>query len=538
MIELQNLSFAYEQGGPKVFANLNLQFPQGEFALICGPTGGGKSTLLRALNGLVPFHSSGLLSGQIFIDGQQIAGKLPHEVAHLIGYVNQQPEGAFVSDLVIEELAFGMEQLGFSESQMRQRIAQIAGKLDIIDLLERPLDSLSGGQQQRVAIAAAIVAGQKVLLLDEPTSALDVAAAGQLLLMLKNLAHREGITVILIEHRIERVLDLVDSITYLAGDSTAVQENRSFGFDELLRSMPLVPPIIQLGTRLGWSPLPLNVADAALLYKQRTESTETNTNTTTSASSQAKSAAAVKLSVESLTVAFDNICAVDGLSFELAEGSITALFGPNGSGKSSTLWAIQGHLKHTGTVALADGTQPASLKPLARLSHIAMVPQAAADLLLLNTVGEELRESDSFAQVAPLTTANIFESLLGRIDPNLHPRDLSAGQQLALVLALQLAKGADILLLDEPTRGLDYSAKSALANQLGKLRASGISILLASHDVEFIATVADQVILLQNGHQVGTGSARQLLTSLGEHSPQVWQITKQAMTPSEVQIAI
>ena len=529
MIQVRQLTFTFPETSTPLFENLNLSFGSGEFALICGPTGGGKSTLLKALNGLVPAHSSGRLSGEIWLDDTQIAGKKPHQLAHLIGYVNQQPEGAFVSDLVIEELAYGMEQLGIDQETMRARIAEIANRLQITQLLESPLDSLSGGEQQRVAIAAALVAGQRVLLLDEPTSALDVASAAALLNLLKDLAHTQRITVIVVEHRIERVLDLVDTITLVRGDSTAIQANRAQGFDDLLATTELVPPVIEIGKKLGWSPLPLNISDARATWLKAPQKI-----LSPSPLSELPAALEAALTVSELTVEYDGVSAVSNLSFQLEPATITALFGPNGSGKTTTLWAVQGHLPHLGSVKLGDGTAPANLKPLERLRHIAMVPQSASDLLLLETVGSELSESDSFAGAEARTTATIFESLVGRIDPNQHPRDLSAGQQLALVLALQLAKGASILLLDEPTRGLDYAAKNALAQQLDKLRVAGITVLLASHDVEFIAIVADYVMLLNHGQLEARGTALQVLKTLGDHAPQTWQITRQYLRAQEV----
>ena len=258
MISIRDLSFSFTDADSPVLRRLNLDYEQGEFALVCGPTGSGKSTLLRALNGLIPHHSSGLLSGEVFIDGVQFAGKQPHEVAHLVGFVNQQPEGAFVTDTVLEELAYGMEQLGISEAQMRERISRFATLFGLSELLEKPLESLSGGQQQRVAIASALIAGQQILLLDEPTSALDVESAHQLLLLLKDLSRKQGITVLLAEHRIERVLDLVDSVTVVHGDGSASKAMTATGLDAVLRNYKMVPPVIELGQRMGWQPLPLN----------------------------------------------------------------------------------------------------------------------------------------------------------------------------------------------------------------------------------------------------------------------------------------
>ena len=526
MISIRDLTFSFSDGESPVLRRLNLDFASGEFALICGPTGSGKSTLLRALNGLIPHHSSGLLSGEVFIDGIQYAGKQPHEVAHLIGFVNQQPEGAFVTDTVLEELAYGMEQLGIAEPVMRERIEKFADLFGLADLLDSNLDSLSGGQQQRVAIAAALIAGQQILLLDEPTSALDVESAHQLLLLLKELSRSQGITVLLAEHRIERVLDLVDSVTVVHGDGSASKALTSDGLDAVLRNYKMVPPVIELAQKMAWQPIPLNVASARSSWEKKPG--------TISPKPAAKPGERL-LSAQSITVKYGMTKAVSDASFELHAGSITALVGPNGSGKSSLLWALQGSLEFSGQVLLSGGETPANYSAQARLKHLALVPQNASDLLVLGSIAKELEDSDAFADAPQGTTAEIFRRLAGRLDPSRHPRDLSSGQQLALVLSIQLAKGASIIVLDEPTRGLDYEAKRKLAAQLTELKSQGKCILIASHDVEFVAVVADDVMLLRNGEIAAKGTASYVLPTLSDHAPQVWQVTRAAMTVGEVE---
>jgi energy-coupling factor transporter ATP-binding protein EcfA2 len=349
--------------------------------------------------------------------------------------------------------------------------------------------------------------------------------------MLRELATIDGVTVIMIEHRIERVLELVDSITYLDSTGRATKALRTEGFDEILHQMQLVPPMIELGKQLNWNPLPLSIAEAKSLWEQSWLPLATPSQHT-------QIEGQVALFVRDLEVTYDGTPAVSNLSLSLAKGTITALFGENGSGKSSTLWAILGETVHSGTVTLADGQDPADLKATERLHHLALVPQSASDLLLLPSIAQELADSDDFANAPKGTTEALFIDLVGAIDLKRHPRDLSAGQQLALALAIQLAKGAEILLLDEPTRGLDYQAKHALALQLQQLRANGITILLASHDVEFVAGLADHMVVLEGGRAIAQGSAAQILPTLGEYAPQVWQITQCALTVQELADAI
>jgi energy-coupling factor transport system ATP-binding protein len=225
-----------------------------------------------------------------------------------------------------------------------------------------------------------------------------------------------------------------------------------------------------------------------------------------------------------------NASAVSNLSFTLKCGQITALMGRNGSGKSSTLWALQGSgigkdASVTGQITI-EGKDPTKLSNQDRINLVAMVPQKASDLLFLNSLGKELAESDAFSQVATGTTSSIFANLVGRVDPGIHPRDLSNGQQIALVLASQLTKNAPLILLDEPTRGLDYTAKQELAKSLQKLKQDGKAILLASHDVEFLAALCDQVLVLEKGQLIASGTPAEIFLPRTEFATQVADITK------------
>lgn len=466
MISIKDLTFSYDRAESPQLTRVNLEFAAGEFVLVCGPTGSGKSTLLKAINGLAPHFTGGKLRGRITIDQQDVTGRLPHELAELVGYVNQQPEGWFVADTVQDELVYGLEQLGFDREQMGRELSRVATMLGLQDLLECPLSFLSGGQQQRVAIGAALAAGQRVLLLDEPTSALDTDAAAETVNLLAALAKDHGVTVLVAEHRFNNLLDKVDSVVVVNNDGTVEKGDTPWKFEDDLRRHLLNPEVV-------------------------IESSESNKGTSA-------------LSTSDLTVKYADQVAVSNATLTINAGEIVALQGANGSGKTSLLWAIQGtgngsKAVSTGTVSVRGFGDPRELKPRDRLRAITMVPQRAADLLFLNSLSEELSESDRFAEVPPNSTATIFAQLAGKVNPALHPRDLSSGQQLALVLALQLVKGANVLLLDEPTRGLDYVAKKHLAAQLKTLSNQGKAILLATHDFEFVAQVADRELNLVEG---------------------------------------
>jgi len=504
MITLKDLTFSYlrADGSPAsetpLLNRVNLEIPAGEFVLICGPTGSGKSTLLKALTGLAPSFTGGLLSGQVIIDGQDLTGKAPFEFANLVGYVNQQPEGSFVADTVLDEIVYGAEQLGKPVIEIEQRLKEVTEILGLTDLLKRDVSSLSGGQQQRVAIASALIAGQRVLLLDEPTSALDLSGANEVLKTLKSLAHSHGVTVLLAEHRISRVIAEVDSVLVVHGDGSVTKGNPETQFND----ERFAPPIIELGIKLGWNPLSVDANMATNRWAEGQHSFSPR---------DGNPAGPEILKVSDLSLHFGKVVALKNICASFYGNQLTAVMGENGSGKTSLCWAIQGLGERSSGSVLLGNNDTAELAKQTRLDQVAMVPQRAADLLFLHSLAEELAESDRFAEVEAGATAKLFMGLAGRIDTAFHPRDLSAGQQLALVLAIQLVKGAKVLILDEPTRGLDYAAKRALAKQLATLRAPDRCIILASHDIEFVAMVSDRVLLLKEGEIISDSSPEEVL---------------------------
>lgn len=448
MLNLRAINYHFGTTDSAVFKRTNLSFDQGEFSLICGPTGAGKSTLLKIINRLVPAFSPGSFTGSIVIGGKEISHLAPNQVAPLIGYVNQHPDSFFVSETVLNEIAFGMEQLGLARAQMQARVNYMAKLIDIEELLDKNLDSLSAGQKQKVAIAAALAAGQKILLLDEPTSSLDAESAKNLLAILRRLASEQGLVILITEHRFERVLPLVDSTVILKGDGSAIKAEPT-----LLAIRKYFP---------SW-------------FSQLTPA-------------QLNSRSEIVLDAKDVTVQYpDSSCpAIEQVNLKVSAKEIVSIQGPNGSGKSTLLMALAGHQE------LLVGTVHAS-------KDIKVVPQNASDLLYLPSVAKELAESDRLASVAANTTSGILESLIGRINTAIHPRDLSAGQQLALVLSIQLAQGSQLIFLDEPTTGLDADSKNALLNQLNQINKRGASILIATHDEKFANQLAHRTLKMQNG---------------------------------------
>jgi energy-coupling factor transport system ATP-binding protein len=507
MIELRGLSVSYDEHRP-VLRDVDLLIDEGELVVVSGRTGIGKSTLLGVVSGLVPRFSGGTLSGDIRIDGVSVVHRPPRERAGLIGYVGQDPAAGFVTDTVEEELAYGMEQLGLPPDTMRRRVEETLDLLGIAGLRDRDLRTLSGGEQQRVAIGAVLTMHPRALVLDEPTSALDPTAAEEVLATLARLVHDLGVSVLMAEHRLERVVPFADQMVLLNGDGSV----RTGTPAQILAVSPVVPPIAELGQALGWSPLPVTVREARRLARGLQLGPPPAVPSPSYDEPVARG--------EAVTVVRGDTVALRDVSVSLPPRTVTALMGRNGSGKSTLLWTLQGtQQRRAGSVSVA-GRDPATAAAAQRREAVGLVPQTAADLLYLETVAEECAAADG--------GTGECRALLDRLVPGIpdgrHPRDLSEGQRLALALAVVLVSGPPVLLLDEPTRGLDYPAKAELAVVLRGLAQDGRAVMVATHDVEFAAQVADLVVVLADGEVVSTGPTRAVLSESPAFAPQVAKI--------------
>ncbi len=522
MITFDRVSVTYADSTRAVLRDVSVRIQEGELCLVVGPTGSGKSTFLGAIDGLVPHFTGGTLTGTVLVDGRDTRTHPPRELADVVGYVGQDPVAGFVTDVVEEELAYSMEHLALDPPVMRKRVEEILDLLGLADLRERPLRTLSGGQQQRVAIGAALTAHPQILILDEPTSALDPTAAEDVIAAITRLVHDLGMTVVLAEHRLERVIQHADSVIRVAGDGTITSGPPA----AVLAAVADVPPIVGLARAAGWEPLPLSIRDARRLapgLRERLSASSSDPGGAAGAVPGGHSGPAA-LVARGISVTYGSVVAVRSADLVLAVGDITAVMGRNGSGKSSLLWALQGSgSRRAGTVDVG-GVDPAGLEPAAARRVVGLVPQEAQDLLYLDTADGECRQADTESEARAGTCRRLLDDLVPGVPGGAHPRDLSEGQRLAVVLAVQLTADPRIVLLDEPTRGLDYAAKRQLATSLRRSADEGRSVLLSTHDVEFVATVADRVLVMADGEIVADGSARDVLVASPSFAPQVARI--------------
>ncbi|MFD3940179.1 ABC transporter ATP-binding protein [Streptomyces sp. NPDC058611] len=613
MIRFEQVSVTYEGAGAPSLRGVDLVVPEGELTLLVGPSGVGKSTLLGTVSGLVPHFTGGRLSGRVTVAGRDTRTHKPRELADVVGTVGQDPLAHFVTDVVEDELAYGMESLGLAPAVMRRRVEETLDLLGLNELRDRPIATLSGGQQQRVAIGSVLTPHPKVLVLDEPTSALDPAAAEEVLAVLQRLVHDLGTTVLMAEHRLERVVQYADRVLLLPAPGAAPVLGTPA---EVMAVSPVHPPVVSLGRLAGWSPLPLSVRDARrratplrtrlthspaaapaappappnppdraqypaptrssppgaqhpappappnpLDHTQHPAPTRSDPagaqhpappappafeargsgggapdsgapgllarllrRTGPPAEAPATANPTGPADVRNLTVRRGRTEVLHGIDLTVAPGEVIALMGRNGAGKSTLLSALVGTLAPASGSVTVGGRTPHRTPPPEMVRRVGLVPQEPRDLLYADTVAGECAAADSDAGAAPGTCRDLVTALLPDVADDTHPRDLSEGQRLALALALVLTARPALLLLDEPTRGLDYAAKARLIEILRTLAVQGHAIVLATHDVELAAELVHRVVILAGGEIVADGPTAEVVVSSPAFAPQVAKI--------------
>lgn len=519
-IGFEHVTFTYPGGTRRVLADVSVNIPEGSFVLVVGPTGGGKSTLLRAVNGLVPHFTGGTYAGRVLVAGRSTTSHAPRDLADVVAFVPQDPDASFVLDRVEDELAYAMENLGVDAGTMRRRVEEILDALDLEALRDRSVRSLSGGEKQRVAIAASLTPGAKVLILDEPTSQLDPQGAEDVLAALARLVHDHGYTVLAAEHRLERVVGFADLVCGVPGDGSVDLGPPQDVFGRL----ELGPPVAHLARPLGWDRIPLTVRDARRLAL----------DSQVSLPAPPTAAPAVKgpilLEASRVEADYGSRVVLKSIDLALHAGEIVALMGRNGSGKTTLLRSLAGvHALSAGHVTLS-GTAPVPGV------DVALVPQSPDSILFRERVDDEIAVAPRTDEhrVAALMENLGIEDLAGR-----HPRDLSAGQRALVAIAAMSATGARVLLMDEPTRGLDVAGKARLVAFARSFVSENGAICIATHDVELAAELADRVVMLAKGEVIADGLPSDVLGDSVVFAPQTARVFgPQWLTPRSVMAAV
>ena len=493
ILKVENLSFAFPGETQPVLHDVSFRMEAGDFLALIGATGSGKSTLMRLLKReLAPIGS---MQGCVYYNGvaQQ---ELPERVSACeIGYVMQRPEQQIVTDKVWHELAFGLENLGLPQSVIRRRVAEMASYFGISDWFERDVSELSGGQKQLLNLAAVMVMQPKILLLDEPTSQLDPIAAADFLNTVSKLNREMGVGVILIEHRLEAVLPVADRVLVLE-DGTLQLDLPPAQACERLRSHPVLLDAMPGAVRLfhavnGVGDCPITVREGRRFLREHFAN---DVRSLPEAPASRSSETALEFKKVYFRYGREYPDVLKGLNLQVRKGEIFCFLGANGSGKSTLLKLCAGLCRpYSGSIRIfGKKIQQYRGQALYR-DCVALLPQDPQTVFLKSSVRDELREVHADPSALPYS----LEHLMDR-----HPYDLSGGEQQLVALAKVLASKPKILLLDEPTKGVDSHAQTAVLEVLQRLKAEGITILLVTHDVEFAARCADRCALFFRGEIV------------------------------------
>jgi energy-coupling factor transport system ATP-binding protein len=509
----ERLSYRFPKADDDALREVSWAIEDGSVTLVTGPSGAGKTTLLRCLNGLIPHFHGGMFGGDVAVLGVNTRTAGPRDLARSVGMVFQDPEAQFVTDRVEDEIVFGMENLGYERRVMRVRLEETLDLLGINHLRRREVTTLSGGERQRVAIAAALATRPAMLVLDEPTSQLDPLAAHDVIAAVQRLNSDLGMTIVISEHRLDRVLPFADRL--VAIDRGRFDEGSVQGVLPLLDD---VPPLVELARALGWDPIPLTVREAR---KPLPNPSPMGRGTFGRTIPKAPpflgeglgrgSATDVLLRIDSVTYRYGQIPALRDISLYGHAGEVIALIGRNGSGKTTLLKQVNGLLRPTSGRVVHRG-QDIARTPVHEAARVAgYVPQHPSSILHQETLGDELRFT-ARAQRKQVAPEPLLEQLglLARIDQ--HPLDLSGGERQRAALAAIAIGEPDILLLDEPTRGLPGNDKRKLAGFVRDYAAQGRLVIVATHDVEFVANAADRVVMLAEGEIVADGSPADVLS--------------------------
>ena len=503
-ITIQNLSFAYPNAEEKALKNINITINNGEFITLFGSSGSGKTTLLKLLKPVLSPH--GDREGSVALFGRDIYSLSFEEQSSKIGFVAQNPDSQIVTDKVWHELAFGLESLGLDNGTIRRRVAETASYFGIEKFFEAETSKLSGGQKQILCLASVMVMQPQILILDEPTSMLDPVAASEFLSLVKRINNELGITVIITEHRLEEVLPYSDRVIAIEnGDVLSFDTPENTGYNlknnrEIYQNLPASMRIWREVS--GEEKCPVNISQGRDFLANYSKTHKLNKLYPEDKNLSDDSA--IELKNLRFRYSKDGSDVIKDLSLSVKKGSFYAIVGGNGAGKSTLLTLINGV------------NRPYSGKVTVNARNTAYLPQNPALILTGKTVLKSLydtfivSEIDKDGQnklIGKAVSALGLDSLINR-----HPFDLSGGEVQRAAIAKLLLLNPQILLLDEPTKGLDARNKIKFAKIIKSLKSSGVTVVMVTHDIEFCAKYADVCSMLFNGEITSTGTPREFFS--------------------------
>lgn len=501
ILKIENLNFTYPMTTSPAISNASFSVNKGEFIAVCGATGSGKSTLLRLLKPeLAPL---GEKNGEIIFDGIPSSELAPEKSASGIGFVMQNPEHQIVTDTVWHELAFGLENLNVPQAAMARRIAETATYFGIESWYDKKVSELSGGQKQLLCLAAVMVMNPQVIVLDEPTSRLDPIASAEFISTLEKLNRELSITVIISEHRLEELVPICDKLLVLESGTIKAfdtpQKVAPMLDEKLLRAMPAAVQIFRaLG---GRGECPLDIRDGRRFVED------------IFSGKTAKLPVSAYTHSENVAMRFKDVYfryernlpdVLSGLNMTVYENEIFCILGGNGSGKTTTLSVAAGLNKaYHGTIEIMGKRLKEYKNQTLYRNCLTLLPQDVQTVFMYNTVREELEGTGDAAKMLPFN----FDKFMDK-----HPYDLSGGEQQLVALAKVLVTKPKLLLLDEPTKGIDADSKHRLKAVLKQLKSEGITIVMVTHDTEFACDCADRCAMMFRGEIVSEAVPREFFS--------------------------
>ena len=489
LLTIRDLSFLYPGASEKALDSISLSVDSGELVTVVGATGSGKSTLLRLLK--PELRHNGTLTGSVTLDGHEISTLSSIESAKRIGFVAQNPEEQIVTDRVWHELAFTLENLGTKQSEIARRVAETASYFGIGEWFRRETSSLSGGQKQLLNLAAVMTAAPDLLILDEPTAQLDPIAAARFIEAVRRLCRETGLAVIITEHRAEELLPIADRMVILDHGRVVFDGSpRGEIPTEILHThRRYLTAAMQLYTLTdGVDTPPLSIGEGSRYVREHF-----NSNIKQLGEHPAESTAEAALEINNVFFRYERRGedVLRSLSLTVNEGEIFAVLGANGAGKSTMVKVAAGLRRPlSGSIKLFGQPLKAYRDGSLYSGNLSLLPQDAESVFLYDSVREELAECESGAAMIPFDFTSLY---------NRHPYDLSGGERQLLALCKALNSRPRLLILDEPSKGLDPDRKAMLADLILSLKQNGTTILLVSHDVDFAALCADRCALFFDG---------------------------------------
>ncbi len=498
----------YEEGKEnnsiRILENVNFQIRQGEFAVICGRTGCGKSTLMRLLKKEV--QPNGEVEGSILYFGKDRNAYEDAKISAEIGYVGQNPNHQCVTDKVWHEMAFGLENLGIDKQTIRRRVAEMSAYFDMEDWYEKDVNQLSGGQKQILSLASVMVMQPKILLLDEPTSQLDPIAAAEFIETIGKLNREFGITILIIEHRLEEVFPYADHVLVM-DHGTVVYDGNVRGIlntdckeqipEAIYQSLPSAMQLYRISGESEEYKVPVTVVEGKQFLAQTIKQKTDTSNLQPRKNRYQKPSTKPLFEMKDIWFRYekhtDDI--LRGVNLSLYKGETVCLLGGNGSGKTTAIKTAAGILNaYTGRRYIRDK------KIKGNVPEISMLPQDVETVFVADTVKQDLKLAGALEREFPFDLSPYYDR---------HPYDLSGGEKQIVALAKVMSKNPDILLMDEPAKGLDGEARSRLIAFIREMKKREKTILIVTHDVEFAALCADRCLFFFRGEVVAEDVAEE-----------------------------